>query len=161
AMDRKAWAALAFTFEALSIAFIAVLELGSMQAATPGEWGEWVRWIQVPLLIRTAALLLFIRFYFGTGRPCLIWTVIAGRPAIMIFGFLVDPNFNFARIDSIAHVSFFGEQVTVLGEGQPSSYQWIATLMTCLVLAFIADACMTLWRKGTPEARRKVIVIGG
>src|SRR5262245_8336850 len=61
-MDRQARAALAFAFEALGVALTAVVELGMMHASSPEEWGEWVRWIQVPIFIRTVALVTFIRF---------------------------------------------------------------------------------------------------
>ena len=116
-MDRQARAALAFAFEALGIALTAVVELGMMHATSPEEWGEWVRWIQVPILIRTAALVTFIRLYFGTGRSWLLWTVIASRVVILVVGFLVDPNFNFARIDSIQQITFLGASLP------PESYQ--------------------------------------
>ena len=160
-MDRKARASLAFAVEAYSIVISAILELGLMHAATPAEWGEWVRWVQVPILLRTVGLVAFIWFYFGTGSAGLAWFLILGRALIFVVGFIVDPNFNFTVIHSIDQVHFLGQQITTLGVGEPRSYQWFATLNTYLVLVFIAHASIQLWRKGTPEARRKVIVIGG
>jgi hypothetical protein len=71
-MDRKARASLAFAFECLSIVGSVVVELGMMYATTPEEWGEWVRWAQIPVFVRTVALVAFIRFYFDTGRSWLI-----------------------------------------------------------------------------------------
>ena len=58
-MDRKARASLAFAFESLSIVGMVIVELGMMNSSSPEEWGEWVRWNQVPILLRTA----------GTGEP--------------------------------------------------------------------------------------------
>ncbi len=160
-MDRKARASLAFAFEALAIVGTVIVELGLMHSSSPGEWGEWLRWSQVPVLLRTAALVAFIRLYFETGRAWLIVAAVGARAIVAIVGFLVDPNFNFTHIESVDRISFLGEQVTVLGQATTSPYQWFATLSLLLMLAFVLDASITLWRKGTPVARRKVIVIGG
>lgn len=160
-LDRKARAALAFSFESLAVVGSVIVELGMMYAATPEEWGEWVRWNQVPILARTAALCAFIRFYFQAGRLWLMWTAIGARVVVLVAGFLLDPNFNFSRIDSIDRIPFLGEQVSIVGQAVTSPHQWVATLATSLVLVFVADASFTLWRRGTRDARRKVIVIGG
>ena len=160
-MDRKARAALAFSFESLSIVLSVIVELGMMHATTPEEWGDWVRWNQVPVFIRTAALVAFIHHYFGTARPWLVAATIGSRAIVLVAGFLMDPNFNFSRIDSIGRTMFLGEEVTIFGSAVTSPYQWFATVSAYLVLVFVADASIQLWRKGTPEARRKVIVIGG
>lgn len=160
-MDRKARASLAFAVEALSVVGSVVVELGMMYSTTPAEWGEWVRWSQVPIFLRTVGVVAFIRLYFDAGRSWLLWMIVSARAVILVAGFAIDPNFNFARIDSIDHISFFGEQVTVVGQATFSSHQWFATLATFLVLAFVVDASVTLWRRGTADARRKVIVIGG
>jgi hypothetical protein len=160
-LDRKARAALAFAFESLSIVLSVIVELGMMYSTTPEEWGEWVRWNQVPVFLRTAALCAFIHYYFGTARPWLLAVTVGSRAIILIASFLMDPNFNFTRIDSIGRTEFLGEQVTIFGSAVTSPYQWFATVSAYLMLIFVADASVSLWRKGTPEARRKVIVIGG
>ena len=161
AMDRKARASLAFAFECLAMVGTVVIELGMMYSTTPQEWGEWLRWIQIPTLVRTVGMAAFIRFYFDTARSWLIWALIASRSIVLIAGFLTDPNFNFARIDSIDRIPFLGEPVTGVGQADTSPHQWFATVSTYLVLVFVLDASITLWRRGTRDARRKAIVIGG
>lgn len=160
-LDRTARSSLAFVFECLSVVGTVVVDLGMMYSTTPGEWGEWVRWAQIPIFMRTVALVAFIRFYFDAGRSWLIWTIIATRSIVLIGGFLIDPNFNFARIDSIERIPFLGERVTVVGQAVASPYQWFAPVASYLVLAFVLDASITLWRRGTRDDRRKAIVIGG
>jgi PAS domain S-box-containing protein len=161
AMDRKVTASLAFACEALAIVGTVVAELKLMNASTPAEWGELVRWSQIAIGARFVATIVFIRLYFGTGRDWLIWTIIAMRLGILVTGFAVDPNFNYAHIDSIEKISFLGEQVTVVGHAVPRSYQWIATFSIFLLLIFVVDASAQLWRTGAREARRKALVIGG
>ena len=55
-LDRQARAALAFSFESFAIVGSVIVELGMMYAMTPEQWGEWVRWNQVPIFVRTVAL---------------------------------------------------------------------------------------------------------
>jgi PAS domain S-box-containing protein len=160
-LDRQAKASLAFAFECLAIVGAVIVELGLMNSSSPEEWGEWVRWNQVPILLRTSALVAFIWYYFGTGRPWLMAAVIGSRLLIAVVGFMVEPNFNFSSIESIDRIQFLGEQVTVVGNATASPYQWFATLSAALVLVFVLDACVSLWKRKTDDARRKVLVIGG
>src|ERR1044072_9407376 len=78
-MDRPAHASLAFSFEALAIVGAVIVELGMMRSSSPEEWGEWVRWNQVPVLVRTAALVAFVRIYFETGRTWLMVATVGSR----------------------------------------------------------------------------------
>ncbi|HET7809329.1 MAG TPA: ATP-binding protein [Steroidobacteraceae bacterium] len=160
ALDRKAWSSLVFSLDALALVGTAVLEMQMMTADSPESWGMWVRWIQIPIFLRAACIVIFIRLFFGTGRPWLMWTIIGMRLFIMVTGFIVDPNFNFSHIDSIARVPFLGDQVTVVGVAGARNLQWIATLELTLMLVYVADASIQLWRRGDREARRKVLVIG-
>lgn len=160
-LDRKTYACLAFAFEALSIVLGAIVELGMMYSTSAQEWGEWVRWNQIPIFMRTAALVAFIRVYFDTGRTWLMVATIGTRFIVLALGFVVDPNFNFASIDSITTTQFLGEPITIIDKAVTSPYQWFATISAYLVLVFVADASVSLWRRGTPDAKRKVIVIGG
>jgi PAS domain S-box-containing protein len=160
-LDRKARAALAFAFESLSIVLSVIIELGMMHSTSPEELGRWIAWNQVPVFLRTTSLVAFIYFYFGAGRPWLMAATIGSRFIVMVAGFILEPNFNFSRIDSIAHTQFLGEQVTIIGSAVTSPNQWFATISAYLVLVFVADASISLWRQGTSDAKRKVIVIGG
>src|SRR5215831_12141947 len=112
-LDRRARANLTFASVAIAGIGMAWVELGMMHSQTPAEWGAWVRWYQIPNFIFIVGTMTFVRLYLGTGRPWLMWTIIALRCAILIVNFNVEPNFNFARIDSIERISFLGEQVSI------------------------------------------------
>ncbi len=160
-LDRQARASLAFACVALALVGQVIIELGMAHAGSAADWGEWIRWSQVPVFIRTSAILVFIRLYFGTGRMWLLWTIIGARLFILVVGFIVDPNFNFQSIDSIETITFLGERVTILGHGVPANGQWLASFCSLLVVVYIADASLQLWRTGTREARRRALLIGG
>ena len=159
--DRRAYINLLFALVAYGVIGISWVELGMMSAATAAEWGSWVRWFQVPNFCVIVGTVVFVRHYMGTGRLWLMWTLIAARAAILLWGFAVDPNFNFKSIDSIDQIPFLGEEVTVVGRAVAAPWQWIATVATVLSVLYIVDASVSLWRNGTRDARRKALVVGG
>src|SRR5262245_42248895 len=83
-LDRRARASRAFAFMCLAAVGIVWTELGMMNAATPQEWGEWVRWFQPANFGITVGAVLFVRLSMKTGRGWLLWTVIALRTFILV-----------------------------------------------------------------------------
>ena len=159
-MDRRARASLAFAICAFALVGVVIGELGMMYAATAAEWGKWVRWLHVPCFAVICALVVFVRLQLKAGRPWLMWTIIAIRCAVLLVNFTVPISLNFARIDSIETISFLGEQVTVVGNATPSPWQLLGSLSLLLLLIYLADASVTLWRSGSPAARRSAINVG-
>jgi len=75
----------------------AYAELCMMHSVTAAEYGEWLRWLHVPVFLALIAQLLFAHFYLGTGRLWLMWAIIFARSVVLIVNFSVHPNFNFSR----------------------------------------------------------------
>jgi two-component system, LuxR family, sensor kinase FixL len=161
ALDRRAWANLTFSLLAVSVAGIAAIELKLMYAQTPDEWGEWVRWCQLPIFFAITGTVLFVWRYLGTGRVWLAWTIIGVRCVILVINFTTSPNFNFQRIVSLDRIPLLGEEVSVVGEAVASPLQWLASASVLLLTLFVMDAAITLWRSGGSEARRKAAIVGG
>jgi len=161
ALDRHAWTNLAFAIVALAVAGIVPTELGMMYSATPGEWGEWVRWCHVPIFFAVTGIVVFIRLYLGTGRLWLAAVIIGLRVAILAGNFLLHPNFNFSSIESVGSTRLLGETITVVGKATTGEWQWLATLTGALFIAYVVDASITLWRRGGSDDRRRAAIIGG
>lgn len=161
ALDRRAYANLAFAIVALGAMGIAWTELGMMLAGSAAEWGRWVRWYQLPNFFLIVGTLVFVRLYLGTGRPWLMWSIVGLRAFILAVNFVVEPNFNFERIGSLTQTELLGQQVSIVGDAIASTRQPIATLAVVLSLVFIVDASISLWRTGSIEARRRALLIGG
>ena len=135
-------------------------ELGLMHSATAAEYGEWHRLYHVPVFFAFVSLVLFVHYYLGTGRLWLLWTILFVRSGVLISNFLLHPNFNFASIDSLRHVSALGEQISVIGVAVPRPQaQMIALGSLTLVIAYFVDAAVRRWRKGGPDARRKALAV--
>jgi signal transduction histidine kinase len=158
--DRRDTAKLMFCVLALATAAATPFELGMMQAATAAELGEQLRWYHLPIFFTMVGQLLFVRAYLGTGRLSLLRTIILLRIFVLLANFLVEPNYNFLEISSLQHIEFLGEQVAVIGESTPRSWQWLAVVSVLLLLIFMVDATIQAWRKGGGETRRRAMTVG-
>ena len=158
--DRKGWANLFFALAAVAVAGIAVGEFAIMRAQTTEQIGTAQQWTHVPILVLVIALVGFVRLYFGTGR---LWLGVAGcaaRAVSLVINFALPPNLNFREVTGVRHVEFLGQTVSV-PEGVVSSWTRLGELSSLLVLAFVVDASVALWRQGKPESRRRAVVVGG
>ena len=160
-LDRRKSANLAFCVVAISVAGISMAELGMMHSASPAEYGTWVRWFHVPNFLAIVALTAFVRLEFGTGRLWLAATVVALRTLLLALNFILHPNANWSEITSLHTVTFFGDQVSVIGSAVVQPFQWVATVANLLFIAYVADAFIQTLRTGNPEQRRKALVICG
>jgi signal transduction histidine kinase len=158
--QRRNPASLSFTAFGIAVAIAAYIELYLMHSATAEEYGEWLRWYHVPFFFAVLAQLLFIRFYLGTSRPWLMWTVVVMRFAVLVGNFAVRPNFNFSNIASLRHPSFLGEQITTIASATTrSDWQWFSVLSLLLMMVYLLDAGVRCWHAGGRESKRKTLAI--
>src|SRR5437762_1380518 len=155
--DRTARANLAFSVMAIAVAIFAAFELALMRAQTPEQFGEVVRWLHVPVWVMIASLVAFVRLYLRAGRRWLAWTVVGVRTVSLILNFILSPNINYREITALRHVSFLGESVSVAA-GVPNPLMVVAQLSLLLLVIFVTDATITVWRRGD---RRQALMVGG
>ena len=159
--SRQARIHLVFTVTTLAFVGVAATEIWGMHAATPQEWGEAVRWCHVPLYFLVVGLVAFVSLYLGTGRAWLGWGYVGLRSVIFAANLASETNFNFERIDSIERIRFLGDTVTVVGDAVVGKWQLLGLVSSALLVVFVLDACVTLWRRGDSEGRRRALVVGG
>jgi len=160
ALNRRALPNLAFAISSLGLVGVAWCELAMMNSNSAHEWGEWVRWFHLPNFFMFVGMLLFVRLYLDAGRTWLFGLIVSLRTIILAVNFWVEPNFNFSQIDAITRIQWLGDSITIASRLTPSPWQWVATLTTILSVLYIADACVTAWRNGVPEGRRRTFVVG-
>jgi two-component system sensor kinase FixL len=158
--DRKAWANLLFSVSALAVAGIAATEFAIMGAQTPGQIATAQQWAHLPVFVLVLALVGFVQLYFGTGRWWLGAAACVVRGVALVINFAFPPNLNFRELTGIQHLHFLGGTVST-PLGVPSRWTRLGELSSLLVLAFVVDASVTLWRQGKPEGRRRALVVGG
>lgn len=160
---RSGWsrvAHLAFAFAALGVAGVAVGELLCTDARSPAEFGRIQKWMHVPLMVMVAGLVCFISLYFRTGRRWLAWSTLASRLGALVVNFLSPVNLHYREIGAIARVEFFGQTVSVADRTVFNPWCWLPVLSSLLLVVFVADASLQLWRQGGADARRRAAVIG-
>ncbi len=160
ALDRRKVAYLMFCVIAIATAACAPFELGMMHASTPAEYGQWLRGYHLPIFFVVLSQMSFVYFYLGTAQRWLFFVVIAWRLGILILNFSVEPNFNFLEISALRHLPYLGEQISVVGQATPRSWQWLGMASLLMMTIFVVDAAIRRWRRGDSESRRKAVVIG-
>lgn len=149
-----------FVIATASVAAIAMAELCMMRATSVDEFARAQRWVHVPIFVLVVALVCFVRFYFHTGRLWLGVTAGAVRFVSLIINFVFPPSLNFREITALRHLHFMGQSVSV-PVGIPSPWTRLGELSSLLLLVFVIDASISLWRQGTAEKRRRALVVGG
>jgi PAS domain S-box-containing protein len=131
-----------------------------MHSRTAEEIGRAIQWTHLPVFFLVLAIVGFVRFYFGTGRLWLGIAACVARLVSLVINFAFPPNLSFREITSLRQFSFLGETIA-MPEGVVSPWTHLGELSSLLVLAFVVDASLTLWRRGTSEDRRRAVVVGG
>jgi PAS domain S-box-containing protein len=156
----RAWENLFFVLAALSVAGIAFGELAIMHSRAIEEIARAQRWTYLPVFFLIVAVVGFVHFYFRTGR---LWLGIAAcltRLVALVINFASPPGLNFRQINGLRLFDFLGETVA-MPEGMISPWTRVGEVSSLLLLAFVVDASITLWRRGTSENRRRAVVLGG
>lgn len=151
---------LLFAVAALAVAGIAVGELAIMHSRTTEEIGRVMQWTHLPVFFLYLGIIGFVRAYFGTGRLWLGSAAIGLRLVTLVINFAFPPNLNFREITGLGHIHFLGETVAV-PEGVASPWTHLGELSSLLMLAYVIDASLALWRRGKLENRRRAAVVGG
>jgi signal transduction histidine kinase len=160
-VDRRNLAYLALCVVAIAMASVARVEVGMMHAATVAEYGDWARLCYLPVFFGLVGQVLFVQFFLGTGRRWLLLTIVAARVVVLVGNFLTHPTFAWREIVSLRHVPFLGEQVSIAGPVLLRSWHWLSVASYVLIIVFLADAALRLWRQGGAEQRRRALVAGG
>src|SRR5215469_14056855 len=92
-MDRRDPASLMLCIQGVAVAASAYVELRMMRSATVTEYGELLRWLQIPTFLGIVGQVLFVNYFLRTGRLWLITTIIAARLIVLIVDLSVVPNF--------------------------------------------------------------------
>src|SRR5205814_3882612 len=149
-----------FALASLAVAGICFGEMAIMRSRTPEEIGRAIQWTHLPLFFLYLGIIGFVGYYFRTGRLWLGIAACGARLVALVINFAFPPNLSFREITSLRQFSFLRETIA-MPEGVVSPWTHLGELSSLLVLAFVVDASLTLWRRGTSEDRRRAVVVGG
>ena len=149
-----------FFLTALSVAAFSIFELRMMRATTPQEYAVTLRWAHIPLFTLLVSVVGFVRLHFHAGRAWLAYLGCGLRAVSLVLNFRSAANLNFERVTAMVPVSVWGDDTIYLPVGVANPDAIFAQVGNLLVLAFLADASIALWRRGGVGARRHAAVAG-
>lgn len=149
---------LSFSIAASAVAVVTIIELTAMHAASVGQISLLLRWVHLPVLILFAALIYFVRYAFATGRLWLGWTACALRACALLLSFTSGPNLYFKEMTGLKRITVFGGETIFIAEGMLNPWYLLGPLSALMLAAFIFDAGIALWRRGTHADRRRAVI---
>ncbi len=146
-LARKDASYLAFVVLAASAAGLAGTELWMMKARTATEFGEALRWFQVPIWSGFCSLAALVYLRLRPRFVWLGWLAVALRTASLIPNFASATNLNYTLMTGISHLSVLGEPVT-LATGEPNPWMLMGQASQLLLLSFVIDGGISALRRG-------------
>jgi len=146
---------LAFFFLATSVAAFSGIEMLAMRAQTPAEYAVVARWAHVPIAMIVLSMIGFVHFYLAAGRRWLAGAAVSLRLLTLLLNFVTGVSINFQDVAALEHVELWGSAGAAVPFGVPNPWQVVAHIANLLLVAYIVDASITLWRRGDSVARRR------
>ncbi|MEP6810455.1 MAG: hypothetical protein ABI992_09445 [Chthoniobacterales bacterium] len=150
--QREAWANLLLLFTAVGTAAMAAGELAVMHSPSPAAFGTAMRWTYVAVWMIFLSLAGFVRFYLRAGRSWLAWTACALRTVSLVLNFSFGQNLNYLEIVRLRQIPFLGGSIAI-AEGVPNPWMLVSQFSLLLLLIFVADATVNVWRRGNRRQR--------
>lgn len=150
---------LLFALNAMVVAAYSCFEHALTRADNPERYLEILRWMDI---IGgggiVASLAAFVRVFFGTGRKWLAWLAPGVMAVALIPDLLPVPKVVFLELANLRTLPSFGGATFAFAEGTRNPWNGVFYLGVFLMLVFVADASVALWRQGE---RRRAAVVGG
>jgi signal transduction histidine kinase len=149
---------LLFAAIAISAAATGGVELLLAHAQTTDLYGSLLLAVHIPIGIMVLAIPWFVLLLFRAGRP---WLAIASNvvwAAALIVNVLSPSSRIYASITSIERIPAIGGGEFSWATGVPHPLRWVGQAGVLLVLAFVVDSAIELWKRG--EIRRAAVVGG-
>jgi PAS domain S-box-containing protein len=155
------WAHLSFSIFAFAVAVITLMEFMSMRATNVDTISVLLRWVHLPVLIFFVAIVYFVHFFFGSGRIWLAWTACGLQVFTFVLGFTTGSNQFFTEMTGLKHVAIFGGETISIPEGVLNPWYMLGPLSVLPLIAFVIDASVSTWRRGSDTDRRRAVIFSG
>ena len=147
-----------FALSAFSIAVISGLELALMRTTDLTQYDTILRWAAVPIFFMTASVTGFVWSFFGTGKSWIALVGVALNGAAQMAEIL-SPIPAVRHAVALHQVKALGGVSFTVPTIEGSIWNFVELVSVIIVLVFILDASVVIWRKG--EHRRAALVGGG
>lgn len=133
-------------------------ELMLLHTTNSESYALLVKWQHVPVFVLLVSMVWFVRVYFGTGRRWLAQLITALWLLALVFNFLSPHNLVFAELPRLQRVETWGTESFTIASGTRNPWVWVADFASFLIVLFVIDASVGLWRRGN---RQRALLIGG
>lgn len=154
-------ARLLFALSAFAVACISGLELALMRTDVLAQWWPLMRSMDIAVGVMIVSLTAFIWVYFGTGKGWLALAVPGTYAVGLMFDYLPGlpgSGMTYQRITGFRTVETFAGVTFEVAEGVPNPWNVFPYLAVLVLIVFVVDASLRLWRRG---GRRRATVVGG
>jgi signal transduction histidine kinase len=158
--SRRSFAHLGFSTLAIGVAWFTWAEHAVARARTPTEAAAGFQWIHGGIFLMVLGIVVFVRHYLPTARAWLGTGALAVHTAVLLAGFPRPYSADFDDITGVATFVFAGERFST-AVGDTSAWHWVGQAGFLLLVVFVIDAAVRLWRTGTPIERHRALTIGG
>ena len=149
---------LLFALNAFVVAVYAVCEMSLALAGSPAGYLAWLRWLDIMAALQVVTIAAFVWVFFGTGRKWLAFLGPGLSCAALIADFSPQPKLVYLQLSGIKKIPTFGGATYTDADGVGNPWNAVFYLGVFLLLVFVVDASVTLWRRGS---RRRAAVVGG
>lgn len=144
-------ARLLFALSAFTVAIISGLELALMRVDVLAAWWPLMRSMDIAVGVLIVSLTAFIWVRFDTGNRWLALAVPVTYAAGLVFDYLPGPlgsGMTYQRITGFRTVETFGGASITVAEGVPTLCNVFPYLAVIILIVFVVDASVKLWRHG-------------
>ena len=153
----RSLAHLFFSITALAAAGNAFAELSLLGADSIEAYARAMNWEVFFAGVLLIGLTWFVQVYFRTARRWLAITLTISWIFLLLGNFLSPSSLVHREITSLHTGSLWGESYAYV-TGTPNPWNLPANVLPFIVIVYMADASVRLWRKGN---RRWALTIGG
>ena len=155
---RSSTSNLLFSISAISASFVAIFEFLQLQTTSIETYQLVVKLGHIPVFLLLVSLVWFVDIYFGTGKRWLTILISVMWTLALIINFASETNLAFESISELKRVTLpWGEEFS-LPVGTANSWKYITDVASFLILIFIIDATIRLWKSGETQ---RALIVGG
>ncbi len=133
---------------ALGAAFLAVMELLQFNTTSIEHYNVIIKITHIPIFMLIVSITWFVRYYFGTGREWMAYSITSLWIIGLIINFSLPGNLTFSQIEGLKPIqTIFGENV-LLPYGKVNHWGNLVNLASLMLVIFVFDATLALARTG-------------